>query len=135
MGDALQAYPFNSCDLRNNDAFSAGTETANTDIRFLKASQSRVCRDMSRWTGGRVSSVFWCLFDDDILVPTRRFEKGRVVRGEIKDRDKAGGSAGRVRSLVILSHRIGVTEQKSTRKLRLPRSPRVNLSWFHSTTG
>ena len=95
----------------NNDAFSAGTETANTDIRFLKASGSRVWRYISRWTGGRVSRVFWCLFNDDIPVTTRRLEEGRVVRGEIRDRDKWGGGTGRVTSLVVLSHRIGATEQ------------------------
>ena len=96
----------------NNDAFSAGTDTANTDIRFLKASESKVWRYISRWTGGRVSRVFWYLFNEDILATTRRFEKGRVVRGEIRGRDKGGGSTGRVRSLVVVSHRIGATEQK-----------------------
>jgi len=72
----------------NNDAFAAGTETANTDIRFLKASGSNSWRYISRWSGGRVSRVLWYLFNDDILVTTRRFDKGRVVRGEIRDKDK-----------------------------------------------
>lgn len=69
-----------------------------------------------------MSRVFWCLFCDAILkeVPTPGFEEGR---GEIRDRDRAGGSTGRVRSLVVLSHRIGATEQKSRPKIRFHHDP------------
>jgi len=105
----------------NNDAFSAGTETANTGIRFLKASGSKVWRYISRWAGGRVSRVFWYRFDD-MLVPTRRFEKGR----EIRVRDKGGGGTGRVRSLVALSHRM--TRPRESEDPGRPWSPRSSTS-------
>lgn len=41
--EELVGYPFNSRDLRKNEAFSGGTEIARTDTRFLKASRFRVC--------------------------------------------------------------------------------------------
>jgi hypothetical protein len=77
-----------------------------------------------------VSSVFWCLFDDDILkdVPILGSKSGRCVRGEIRERDKEGGGTGRVRSLVVLSHRIDVTTQLKARQAGFADPVAVNLS-------
>jgi hypothetical protein len=59
-----------------------------------------------------VSSVFWCLLNEDILkrVPIVGFKSGRGVGREIKDGDR-GGSSGRVSSLAVLSHHIDVTRK------------------------
>lgn len=55
-----------------------------------------------------MSSVFWCLLDEDILVVG--LKDGRGVGKETKDKDGVG-SSGRVSSRAVLSHHIDATEQ------------------------
>lgn len=100
------------------DDFSAGTGTASTDIRFLKASRFRAC-----WAGGRVSSGFWYLFDEDILVPSGGFKNDWGVRKERRDEGEGNDSPGRVSILVALNHHIGMTGQvKYPTNSALPRT-------------
>lgn len=55
-----------------------------------------------------MSSVFWYLLNEDILVAG--LKNGRSVGKETKGEDKSG-SPGRVSSLAVLSHHIDATEQ------------------------
>lgn len=60
-----------------------------------------------------MSSVFWCLFDDDIPkeMAIGGFKSGRNVGREIVERGRGRGGTGRVSGLV-LSHHIDVIDRK-----------------------
>lgn len=81
-----------------------------------------------------MSSVFWCLFGDDILklVLIVGFKNGWDALRDIMERESGGGGTGRVRSLV-LSHHIDVRKVKvrQSRPHRSARTPNpLRHKWF-----
>lgn len=76
-----------------------------------------------------MSSVFWCLLDEDILkrVPIIGFGRGRELRKEMVDRGKESGSVGRVRGLAVLSRHIDVTGQVKIRQIQAAAPSLVNI--------